>query len=54
MLVITRREGESFFVADDIEIVILESGAQVRVGIKAPPDVAIVRTELLPEPIELD
>jgi carbon storage regulator len=53
MLVITRREGESIFIGDEIEIVILETGSAVRVGINAPPEVNVVRTELIP-PEELE
>jgi len=48
MLVITRRPGESFFIGDDIEVFILAGGSQVRVGISAPRDTEIVRTELIP------
>lgn len=48
MLIITRREGESIFIGNDIEIVFLEMGSRVRVGISAPCDVNVVRTELIP------
>lgn len=49
MLVITRRPGESFFIGDEIEIVILEiSQAKARVAINAPREVDVVRTELIP------
>jgi carbon storage regulator CsrA len=49
MLILTRRAGESFFIGDDIEVVILEThGSQVRIGINAPRDVQILRTELIP------
>lgn len=48
MLVLTRRIGETLVIHDDIEVTILDiKGHQVRIGIKAPRDVAIVRTELL-------
>ncbi len=47
MLVIRRRAGESFFIDDDVEIEILEVGAtQVKLGIVAPMDVAILRKEV--------
>lgn len=46
MLIITRRQGESFFIGDEVEIVLLETGSQVRIGINAPKDVEVVRTEL--------
>jgi len=48
MLVITRRPGESFFIGDDIEVVILEGGT-VSVGVSAPAEMKILRTELIPK-----
>lgn len=54
MLVITRRPGESFFIGDDIEVVILATGPTVRVGINAPDTTQILRTELIsPEELEI-
>jgi carbon storage regulator len=48
MLILTRRPGESIQVGDDIEISILEiRGNQVRLGINAPPDVLVLRSELV-------
>jgi len=48
MLVLTRRVGESLTIGDDIKLTILDhQGNQVRVGIDAPRDVAIVREELI-------
>jgi carbon storage regulator len=52
MLVITRRPGESFFIGDEIEVCILEGGP-VRIGISAPREISVVRTELL-EPDEIE
>jgi carbon storage regulator len=47
MLVIRRRAGESFRIGEDIEIQILEStGGQVKIGIRAPKDVSVLRTEV--------
>jgi carbon storage regulator len=47
MLVIRRRMGESFRIGEDVEIQILEStGGQVKIGIRAPKDVSILRTEV--------
>lgn len=57
MLILTRRPGESLFIGDEIEIVILGTrGSQVRVGIKAPRAVEVLRTELIPadELVETD
>jgi len=48
MLVLTRREGESLIIGDDVKLTILAvKGGQVRVGIEAPKSVAIHREELL-------
>jgi carbon storage regulator len=47
MLVIRRRAGESFRIGDDIEIEILEStGGQVKIGIRAPREVPVLRNEV--------
>jgi carbon storage regulator len=46
MLILGRRSGERILVGDDIEIVITSvRKGHVRVGIKAPPEVAINRPE---------
>ena len=46
MLVMKRRAGESFTIGDNIEIEVLEvSGPRVKLGIKAPDSVTIVRQE---------
>lgn len=48
MLVISRKASESFFIGDDIEIVVTEIGTErVKIGIKAPKGVPILRKELL-------
>lgn len=48
MLVLTRREGETFKLGDDIEIEILDiKPGVVRVGIRAPRSVRILRSELV-------
>ncbi|MED3660920.1 carbon storage regulator CsrA [Ureibacillus sp. FSL K6-8385] len=47
MLVLTRKPGETIWIGDDIEIVITEvKGDQVKIGIRAPKHVDIVRGEL--------
>ena len=50
MLVLTRKLMEKLFIGDDIcvTVVRLEAG-QVRLGIDAPREVAVVRAELVPE-----
>ena len=47
MLVITRKPSESFIIGDDIKVNILEiNGDKVKVGIDAPKDIRIVRSEV--------
>ena len=47
MLVIRRRPGESLFIGDDVEVSILEiSGSQVKLGIRAPQEVLVLRAEI--------
>ncbi len=47
MLVLTRKSGESITIGDDIRIFIQEvRGNQVKIGIKAPPHVAVHREEI--------
>lgn len=49
MLVISRRVGERFLIGDNIMISITAiNGLQVRIGIEAPPEVRILREELIP------
>ena len=47
MLIITRKKGESLMIGEDIEIIVnkIEDGS-VKIGIKAPKDVTILRKEL--------
>lgn len=48
MLVISRKTSESIMIGDDIEIVVSEIGSErVRIGIRAPKGVPILRKELL-------
>ena len=47
MLVLTRKEGESIRIGDDIEIVVRRlSGNRVALAVEAPRDVRILRGEL--------
>lgn len=51
MLVLTRREGESLVIDNDIKVTVLSiKGNQVRIGIDAPESVPIHRQELLESP----
>jgi carbon storage regulator len=54
MLVLTRKIGEQIVVGDDIRVTVLAvNGQRARVGIEAPPEVLIRRSELCFE-IRLD
>ena len=47
MLVIRRRSGETLLIGDDIEIEILDIGSsQVKLGIRAPKQVVVLRKEI--------
>ena len=48
MLILTRKPGESIKIGEDIYITILfTKGNQTRIGIDAPRELDVVRTELL-------
>ena len=50
MLVLTRKLMEKLFIGDDICVTVVRlEGGQVRLGIDAPREVAVVRAELLSE-----
>jgi len=47
MLVLSRKMNQSLMIADDIEIIIVDiQKDQIKLGIKAPKDIPIVRKEL--------
>ncbi|MBS1707985.1 MAG: carbon storage regulator CsrA [Armatimonadetes bacterium] len=53
MLVLTRKVNQSIRIGPDIEVVVLEvRGEQVRIGIKAPRDVAVHRQEIFDQILE--
>ena len=53
MLVLTRKVNQSIVIGDGIEVVVLEvRGEQVRIGIKAPRDVAVHRKEIYEQILE--
>lgn len=48
MLVLTRRRGDKLLIGKDVEVMITRVvDGQVRLAIKAPPEVAILRAEVL-------
>lgn len=50
MLVLTRKLMEKLFIGDDICVTVVRiEGGQVRLGIEAPRDVSVVRSELVPD-----
>lgn len=47
MLILTRRVGETICIGDDITVMVLGvTGQQVRLGVVAPTDVAVDRSEV--------
>ena len=47
MLILSRKEKQSFLIGDDIEITLLEiSGDKAKIAINAPKEVSILRKEL--------
>lgn len=47
MLILTRRVGETLMIGTDIVVTVLGvKGNQVRIGVKAPKDVAVHREEI--------
>lgn len=47
MLILTRKDGETLMVGDDIQVQVLGvKGNQVRLGVNAPKDVTVHREEI--------
>ena len=54
MLILTRRVGESLIIGDEVTITVLGiKGNQVRIGVKAPKEVAVHREEILDRMAEI-
>jgi carbon storage regulator len=53
MLILTRKIGEGLMIGDEISIIILEvRGNQIRLGIEAPVDIPVLRSELYQQCLE--
>ncbi len=46
MLVVTRKQGQKIMIGDDIEVLIVEGHGQIKVGVKAPKEIAVHREEV--------
>ena len=47
MLVLSRKEKQSFLIGDNVEVTVLEiSGEKVKIAIDAPKEISILRKEL--------
>jgi carbon storage regulator len=47
MLILTRKSGENITIGDDVVVSVLEiRGTQVRLGVKAPKEIAVHRGEI--------
>jgi carbon storage regulator len=47
MLILTRRTGETLRIGEDVEVTVMAvNGLQVRIGIKAPRNIAVDRQEI--------
>ncbi len=55
MLVLSRKINESILIDNDIRVTILEvRGGMVRLGIEAPPEIGILREELVEPRVDLE
>ena len=47
MLILTRKVGETLMIGDQVEVTVLSmKGNQIRLGVKAPKEVAVHREEI--------
>ena len=50
MLILTRKVGETVLIGENIRIMVVQvRGKQVHLGIEAPPDLLVLRTEEKPD-----
>jgi len=51
MLILTRRPTQTVKIGDDVTVTVLEiRGTQVRLGVNAPRDTAVLREEIIEKP----
>lgn len=51
MLILTRKSNERIFIGDDVVLVVLGiENNRVKLGIDAPPEIAILREEIVGDP----
>ena len=51
MLILTRRPTQAFAIGSDITVTVLEiRGTQVRIGVDAPRETAVLREEIVEKP----
>ena len=47
MLILTRKQGESVAIGDDIQVTVVEiQGKQIKLGVKAPREISVHRQEI--------
>lgn len=47
MLILTRKQGESIVIGDDVRVTVLDiTGNQIRLGIAAPREISVHREEI--------
>ena len=50
MLILTRKVGETVLIGENIRILVVQiRGKQIRLGIEAPPDLLVLRTQEKPD-----
>ena len=50
MLILTRKVGETVLIGENIRIMVVQvRGTQIRLGIEAPPDQLVLRSEVKPD-----
>lgn len=53
MLILSRKEGESVVIGDDVVVTVIHVGSKVRLAIEAPRNVKVLRSELDPSAVRI-